>query len=533
MGAEEAALTEARLAAANALWAQFRADRHRPRYHFVPAGGWMNDINGALWWRGRYHVFYQHHPDGAFWHRIQWGHASSVDLVHWVHHPIALTPDDAGPDRDGCFSGSAFLDRDGRPTLIYHGVPDGTCLATAADDLLLHWTKHPANPVIATPRAGDDGFGVYGVYDPCAWLHDGRYYAAQGNVTFRSPMLLDNDHEPYRDPLGRPLSPADEGDTLYLFRSDDLVRWEYVGHLYQSDRRWTERHEDCAVPEFFALGDRWMLLFASHLQSTQYYLGRLDGERFLPEVHGRMGWPGGVLGGPRSLLDAQGRRIFFDWIRELRGTDDERASGWSGVMTLPRVLSLAADGSLLIEPAPELAALRLGARRWVDLGLPAQGELRLDGVHSDSFELHLVVPPSDATELGLKVRCSPDGAEQTVVTCDRAAGTLSVDVSRSSLDARIRYRYYRFEGPLARRPETERDCPRQVAPLRLGAAEPLDLRVFVDRSVIEVYANRRQCLTQRVYPTREDSLGVALFSRGGPAVVARLDLCELAPANHA
>ncbi len=62
----------------------------------MPPAGWMNDINGAIFWKGLYHIFYQHNPDGAYWHWMQWGLASSIDLVHWVHHPIALTPRPAG-----------------------------------------------------------------------------------------------------------------------------------------------------------------------------------------------------------------------------------------------------------------------------------------------------------------------------------------------------------------------------------------------------------------------------------------------------
>ena len=101
--------TEKLIAASSALTAKFRNDPQRPVYHFMPPSGWMNDINGAIYWKGRYHIFYQHNPEGGYWKWMQWGHASRIDLVHWVHHPIALAPTPAGPDRDGCFSGGAFV----------------------------------------------------------------------------------------------------------------------------------------------------------------------------------------------------------------------------------------------------------------------------------------------------------------------------------------------------------------------------------------------------------------------------------------
>ncbi|HIC68267.1 MAG TPA: hypothetical protein EYO90_01905, partial [Candidatus Latescibacteria bacterium] len=109
LGKTEIDKTEALIDSAHALKDALRQDRHRPTYHFLPPAGWMNDINGAIFWQGRYHIFFQHNPEGGWWKWMQWGHASSVDLVHWVHHPIALTPTPGGPDRDGCFSGGAFL----------------------------------------------------------------------------------------------------------------------------------------------------------------------------------------------------------------------------------------------------------------------------------------------------------------------------------------------------------------------------------------------------------------------------------------
>lgn len=501
--------TEGLIARARALREGLSSDPHRPAYHFVPPAGWMNDINGAIYWKGRYHIFYQHNPEGGHWRWMQWGHASSVDLVHWVHHPIALTPDPDGPDRDGCFSGGAFVSAEGVPTFIYYGVPDGECLAESRDDLLIHWTKHPGNPVIPQPGDGGSDYGeCANVHDPCAWLIDGTYYA----LTNR------------RDPAGR-------GDGGYLFRSRDLSRWEYVGLFYESNRSWTEGDEDLAVPDFFPLGDRHMLLFGSHLQATQYYLGQLQDERFVPEVHGRMSWPGGQLGGARTLLDGGGRRIFFDWVRDLRGVDAERASGWSGVMTVPRILSLAVDGDLRIEPAPELEALRLSHRIHRDVDLAADAELTLDDICGDCLELAVRIAPEHAGAVGFGVRCAPDGAEQTVILCDPSSRKLRVDVSRSTLDKSICYARYRSPQALERLPAEARFVEAQEAPFELSAGEALELRVFLDRSVLEVFANGRQCITQRIYPSRADSLGVRLFSRGGAARVNSVEAWEMAPTH--
>ncbi len=495
---------EARIREAGDLAAAFARDPHRPAYHFTPPAAWMNDINGALIWKGRYHIFYQYHPHGAYWHLIQWGHASSTDLVHWVHHPVALTPDADGPDRKGCYSGGALVSKEGVPVLIYYGNPDGLCLARSDDDLLIEWTKDPGNPVIPQPEAGSADFGRYTIHDPCGWLADGKYYAAVNKS----------------DPQG-------QGDAAYLFKSPDLRTWEFVDLFYRSRREWTEGSEDCAVPDFFPLGDRHMLLFCSHLQGSQYYIGQVRNERFYPEIHGRMSWEGGHLGGPRTLLDASGRRIFFDWIRELRGNERERASGWSGVMTVPRLLSLDSGSQLQIDPVPELEVLRMDAHRLGSMELAAGAEMAVEGIGGDCLELAVEIDPLNAREVGLKVRRSPGGEEETAVSYDAEAAVLRVEVGRSSLDREIRYTRYRGLQPHLS--EREQYVTAQEGPFELAPGERLTLRIFLDRSILEVFANRRQCVTQRIYPTRTDSTGISLFTRGGAARFLSLQAWTLAP----
>ena len=274
-----------------------------------------------------------------------------------------------------------------------------------------------------------------------------------------------------------------------------------------------------------------MLLFCSHLQATQYYIGRLENEMFVPRTHGRMSWPGGQLGGPRTLLDPDGRRLFFDWIREIRDVNAQRASGWSGVMTLPRILSLGQDGTLRIEPVPQLNTLRMNPRRYDNIRLAADSTLALDDVRGDCLEIKATLQPAGGRQFGIKLRCSPEGSEQTAVFFDASCGRLKVDVNKSTLDQSIRYPYYRNTKALDRLPEETRFVGVQEAPFALDAGEALNLHIFLDRSVIEVFANNRQCITQRIYPTRPDSVDVALFSNGGSTECESFEAWEMAPAH--
>ncbi len=100
--------------------AEIAHDPDRPEYHLLPPHNWMNDPNGPIWWKGKYHLFYQLNPHAAVWGDMHWGHAVSTDMVHWRHEPIALAPTPGGPDSEGCFSGSAVV-YNGTPTFIYTG----------------------------------------------------------------------------------------------------------------------------------------------------------------------------------------------------------------------------------------------------------------------------------------------------------------------------------------------------------------------------------------------------------------------------
>ena len=66
------------------------AETHRPQFHFTPKSNWTNDPNGLVYYRGEYHLFFQHNPTGITWGNMTWGHAISSDLVHWTQAEHAL-----------------------------------------------------------------------------------------------------------------------------------------------------------------------------------------------------------------------------------------------------------------------------------------------------------------------------------------------------------------------------------------------------------------------------------------------------------
>jgi sucrose-6-phosphate hydrolase SacC (GH32 family) len=448
------------------------ADPHRPAYHFViPEGyGMPFDPNGAIFWKGRYHLFYIFQdPRGH-----NWGHASSADLLHWRHHPTGLV--------SGMFSGNCFVNKEGRPTMCYHQVGQGNAMAVALDDELNAWEKLASNPITPKTEKGDPHHDKYRSWDPYGWLEGDTYYAIFGG---ERPAVAKSAS------LGGP--------------------WRYVGDLMAGAVDGVDIHEDVSCADFFDLGGKRMLLCISHRLGCRYYLGQWKKEQFHPEFHERMSWVDNAFFAPESLLDAKGRRIMWAWIFDQRGERARRASGWSGEMSLARELMLGEDGRLRMRPVEELQQLRCNEKMVENVAVEADKEVVLDKIAGNTIELLVEIEPQGAKQCGVKVCRSPDGAEQTLVYYDAADKKLKIDVTRASLG----------EGPKNV----------EAGPFELKEGETLTLRVFVDRSVVEAFANDRQAAMRRIYPTRADSVGVSLFSQGGAAKVRRVKAWDMAPSN--
>ena len=452
------------------------SDPARPGYHFVmPEGVAMPfDPNGAIHWKGRYHLFYIFQDTRLGKRSDHWGHMSSRDLFHWRHHPTGLL--------DGMYSGNCFLNEEGVPTICYHQHGEGNAMAVALDDDLNEWKKLDSNPITPKTREGDEHHGKYRSWDPYGWLEDDTYYAIFGG---QRPAVAK--------------SAALDGE------------WKYAGDLFAHSVEGVSLDEDVSCPDLFELGGKHVLLCISHRLGCRYYVGEWRDEQFHPESHARMSWVDNSFFAPESLVDDRGRRIIWAWILDEPLFGARTKNGWSGTLSLPRVLTLGDDGLLRMDVPEEIEALRYGEVRKGPFVVPADEELPIAGVDGNSLELQVEMESAAASEYGLKVCSSPDGQEGTSISYDAEEERLKVDTRRS--------------GP--------EDTPKAVeaAPLELKPGERLKLRVFVDKSVIEVFANGRQAIARRIYPSRPDSIGTSLFADGGDARVHTLGAWHLAPSN--
>jgi len=503
--------------ASSALGGQSRgsalaSDRHRPRFHLMPPAAWLNDPNGPLYWKGRYHLFYQYSPVISNFGLKYWAHAVSSDLVHWKNLGIALAPTPEGPDKNGCWSGSAVI-HNGVPTIVYTGatwaeesehaarekglVPERQMVAIAADPNdpnLVKWVKVRENPVLATPPAG---IKAVGWRDPSLWKEGDTWFMAIGSGE-----------------IGK-------GGMALLYSSRDLRHWTYLHPLAVAkpdptvdlSRPWASMWE---CPDFFLLEGKPVLLVAG---GNRYLTGTYSNHRFEEASGGQIDY-GSAAYAQKTMQDEKRRRIWWAWLQEKRSPEAQAAAGWAGVMSLPRLLTLQSDGSVGVEPVSELNGLRRGSQRISNRIIAPNGPLLLEHFQSDSAEIEVEIELRDSHQAGLRVRATADGSEQTLIGYDRDSQQIFCDTTSSSTDP---------DTAKVPRPLSGRGI--QGGPLSIGKNELLRLRIYIDASVIEIFANGRASLSDRVYPGSVASLGIGLFAKGGSAHLRSLTLWNLAPVS--
>lgn len=442
--------------------AKLAADPLRPQYHLLPKANWMNDPNAPIFVDGQYHMFYQYSADPLGKSPREWGHAVSSDMLHWRHWPIALSPTPGGWDYFGIWTGCAVMDGH-IPTLIYTAVgrkPQMQALATSHDGLR-SWLKS-SEPLIETPPSEIDAAGFR---DPVVWFDDDGQW---------SMIIGSGDKQ--------------KGPMILLYRSPDLRRWNYAGPLYEervipfATRVGVADGMMWECPDFFPLNGKHVLLTSG--RGTRWAVGTYEGNRFHPERSGLLDH--GYSYAPRTMRDADGNRVLWAWLTEARPAEAVLEAGWSGVMSLPRILEIDANGELITRLAPAVDSLRRKHR--IARSDEMTGALRSWRIDDLCGEVRIVA--RNSFRLGLKT------SQEEIYT---EAG---YDVDRDMVIA----------GSF--RP-----------PMQLDSAHSVTMRLLVDGSVCEVYVNDRLCVSLRSYPKRPGPLMITIDN---PEVVESLETWQYA-----
>ncbi len=468
-------------------------EKYRPAYHHTPLYGWMNDPNGMFYDNGVWHLYYQYNPFGSKWQNMTWGHSTSRDLLHWEHHAPAIEPQAMG----SIFSGSAVTDKNNTAGF---GTDAVVAMYTAADasqtqniafshDGGLTFDIYPGNPVITLESEARD---------PKVFFNPAT---GEWNMTLAHAL----DHE------------------ILFFSSKDLRHWNFnsaFGKVAAQGGVW-----EC--PDLFELttpegNKKWVLIVNLNPggpfggSGVQYFTGDFDGKTFTPDRDSSGNVPTKWLDYGKdnyalvSWFDApQNRRTAIGWMSNWQYAADVPTMQFRSANTLPRDLSLFtdADGELRVAsaPSPEVDGLRAGifkksgsvsiSKKARTFALPAGN----DGICEICLTLD---SPSADVDITL---ANPQG-EKVVLNYNAADRTLSFDRTQSG------------------RTDFSLDFPAVTVAPTFESNGKLSLRLFVDRSSIEVFANGgRSCMTNLVFPSQPYSS----LSLTAPKGNARLNSLEI------
>jgi fructan beta-fructosidase len=468
-------------------------ERYRPQYHFSPSRHWMNDPNGMVYLDGEYHLFFQYNPDAEVWGPMHWGHAVSIDMLHWQELPIALRPDAHGT----IFSGSVVADLRNTSGLGAQGRAPLIALFTSHDEAAKRagrvdfqtqsmaysldkgrtWTKYAGNPVLPNPGSRD----------------------------FRDPKVS------WFEPQNKWVMTLVAGDQVSFYSSKDLKSWR---HESDFGRQWGAHGGVWECPDLVEMtvdgeGTRKYVLLVSVNpgapnggSGTQYFVGDFDGHGFVLDAD----WQRRLRATPATDSTAaawvdygtddyagvtwsnlpRGRRVFLGWMSNWRYAQQVPTQTWRGAMTLPRDLTLVRSPrglELRALPIGEIAGLRRAGDH-----LPAQSvhtELDLTGglkANAGRLELDLTVDTAAADSTAITF--SNAIGESTVFRINRAQHRYELDRSRS--------------GTVDFHPQF---ADIQSAPLP-ASATTTRLRVWLDHSSLEIFINEGETvLTAIEFPT--------------------------------
>ena len=459
-GETNAAIAQA-TAAMEAAAPRAQADPWHPIFHVTSPAQWMNDPNGPIFYKGYYHLFYQLTPFSDESGIKYWGHVRSRDLATWEPLPIALWPS-TELGEESIWSGCCTINGEGRPMTFYTSIGRGK----SAFDQAVQWAATSDDDLStwqkspANPVLPEAVNGSTKIYD------------------WRDPFIFHDGKKTFLVAGGHLANNGNAAVNIYEAKNAGLTQWNYRGVLFHIPGAPTA---EC--PNFFKLGHEWVL-FVSPYGKVQYFAGRFDAAacRFYPRTQGFLDY-GPNFYAPNTMQVPDGRRLVWGWLNGYPG-----GHGWNGCLSLPRQLGLSGDGQLRQSPAPQLTKLRGAAVKWRNVRLDNGGQ---------TFAL----PPTNTWEISAEVDLqAAKGIQLQIVNGTRDSPAINIS----------------FDG-------AELQVLDAQAPLSLKPGErTLNLRIFMDRSVLEVFANDTACITKIIAPF-DSAAALKIRAEDGVATVKRLE----------
>ena len=516
----------------------YSGDRYRPQYHGIPPAVWMNEPHAPIYYKGMFHVFYQHNPIGPYWSQIRWAHICSKDMIHWIYVKDAVAPQQpACPE--GAWTGGSVIGPDGVPWLT---ITAGTnyadweetsrfshqsvCYAhpvDPTDPYLTDWTVEDVNTLVQ-PSDWSQG-KIEEFRDPFIW-YDAPYYYMMVSTSVADDW--DQSH----------------GGSTNMFRSIDMRNWEYQGFTFEvsyHDYPEQGKHWECCVMLPISTEDKSVTKYIfldspqytvdGFVVDTYYWIGTFNKDtcRFIPDDpkprlfdHGK-----GIYTGQTGfcyLTDEEreagitnyedGHSVIISLAQgKSAGTDQNKIAGWAHNLAFPVEIFLAPNGRDVIRrPVEALSTLyKEVLYDYEGPGLDAaQIAQNISNIRSDMYEIKasFTLDPTGDYNSGVYVRYNPT---ENYLGTERSAITFSQDgiyVNRNQstmLD-------YVDKSETWHVPMNEREY---------------DVTIYVDRSQLEIYVNDIAQITTRIYPKWGDSDYISLFDNNGNMKITKFRVTQM------
>ena len=478
-------------------------EKYRPAFHHTPLYGWMNDPNGMFYKDGVWHLYYQYNPYGSKWQNMTWAHSTSTDLVNWEHQPLAIEPNGLG----SVFSGSCIVDK-------------ANTAGFGKDEIIALYTSAGINQMQSLAHSSDNGqtFDIY-PGNPIITLESEA----------RDPNMFWNEETKEWNLL---LAHALDHEML-IFTSPDLKTWtlqsSFGKGLGAQDGVW-----EC--PDLFQLPvngtdeKKWVLICNLNPggvfggSATQYFVGDFDGKTFTVDTPASGTVPTKWMDFGKdhyatvSWSDApDDRRVVIGWMSNWQYAAEVPTKQFRSANTLPRDISLfrGEDGEYYIStlPSPEVNALRDKKVTAVKSKSIGKNPLKYPLPNSNHVICDIDLTVTATKNTPVSITLSNAKGEHCDMVFNPADCTFSFDRTESGLT------------------DFSQDFPAKVSAPTLRNSNSQSIRIFVDRSSIEVFdTDGNFVMTNLVFPTEAYST-VSLAADGGKATLNSMEIYSLNPSK--
>ncbi|KAH8693062.1 putative inulinase [Talaromyces proteolyticus] len=466
------------------------ADDYRPAFHFCPAENWMNEPNGLIQINSTWHLFYQADPTANVWGNECWGHATSSDLVHWDHLPVAI------PVENGIqsFTGTSYYDSNNTSGLGTSANPPYLAFFTgytasngtqdqrlaSSTDLGNTWVKFPGNPIISAAQEAP---------------HD-----TSGGLESRDPKVF------FHVPSGKWVMVLAHGgqDKLTFWTSLDAKSWTWVSDLassqiegFPSDATGWEVPDISGVPP----GGNGVVALTGSFDGKTFVADSVDSSTlwldYGRDFDGAMSW--------ENVPASDGRRIIAAVMNSYGSSPP--TTTWKGLLSFPRTLTLKQIGSkryFLQQPVTELSKIDSSLASIQNQTITPNQTL-LSSVHGTSLDIRVAFQIDSGATLSLAVR--QGGSEQTVIRYSQSNATLSVDRTAS--------------GDISYDPAAGGVHSAQLAQDNTGLVH---IWVLVDTCSVEVFGGQGEAVISDLIFPSNSSDGLSLRVTGGTATLQSVEV---------